>query len=692
MFSNNADRAVAAATIIGVLAMSACTDTKAPATTDPNPFEDLPLPALATAAPLPSGTPADQAELLSAAVQSGGPDAEAALVTTLAQLELDVRDHDGNPVTPAQGSVGPPVPAWQVQFATPQGDDGTIRLTDLETMLQGIEGFEELPIATSLATDLVAAASPDTGLGAHLLLGLGPGGQDPASYDPARAGDIELSGVQTWVLLRRLAAELMSPEESDQPATTATPAAWSDGSAVVVGDASATPIAPCTFTPEQTKIVKTGSTIERKVFTTLLKKIKKLTDSAGGAAERLLATLKAVNAIVAVADGLLLFTSLTGTADLDHQPLQRTDARHPATGEEVTAQFTLRYKYRLGKEAINCLRLAFAAIGVKLPTIPTEGPVVGAVVEWKGERGFQTNEGTKEAYLQFRGRPDKGVTDRVGKTEIVIEGLGQREDVPEPRTVTHKAGEVGVLVAPVGPELWRDALEAVTTDKGLIAIGLGLLKRTRWWRMPFSFPVLDWGGALVLAGTITVDLHYDLDYGSGTVLREDGHYVVTILSELSPGATAPAAFEEARFLGTWTNIRNPTICWGDGKPCTLTGRLQSTSDGTVTVDAVDGASGSGALPLLVSIRVRDLMEDIKSTCAGDCGPASHWEDSVGSSHSVMEILADVYEGSPVELELLLTGWTAERGPDGELVHATLHQQRKTRSGDATVTGDWEIGH
>jgi hypothetical protein len=76
----------------------------------------------------PTGTGVEQAKKLGSAVQAGGPVAEAALVTTPVQLSQDVRGH------------------------------GTIHLAELETLLQGISGLEQSPVAGFLATDLQGAA------------------------------------------------------------------------------------------------------------------------------------------------------------------------------------------------------------------------------------------------------------------------------------------------------------------------------------------------------------------------------------------------------------------------------------------------------------------------------------------------------------------------------------------------------
>jgi hypothetical protein len=192
-------------------------------------------------------------------------------------------------------------------------------------------------------------------------------------------------------------------------------------------------------------------------------------------------------------------------------PLERTKAPRPRSGEQRTLAALVTMDIGDAQWA-NCFRLVLNAAGLDF-SLPNDGPVKGASVQWIGVEGFNEAAeilGEGEQLVRFYGSdPTRHTTDAAGVSRIGVEGVGQPGELRADVEQVAKYAKVRAMVALKPADLFQDLTDAAGTAAGgvagLLVLPAEMLYRTHWTLgATYTFQVLDWDVApQQWSGTIT---------------------------------------------------------------------------------------------------------------------------------------------------------------------------------------------
>jgi hypothetical protein len=489
------------------------------------PDDALPTPL----ASLPSGEPvlSDQgADDLARRILEGGPDFLPALVAALQASGIGIVGPENVEVTkPAEPWQGMVMQRWEVRLAAatvlPERSV-TLSLTDLAAFL--IEVLPELkgaPIEQLIVDDLRAIAGsqvPTKRFFGRFLAALGRNATSHAPYDLLGTVDpqtIRLDGLQTSLILRRLAADIATRAESTHAASPKKAASLVEH----IENLFATPIyaqgrTVCAMSETTQTVLDAGAFGGSMVWGGF--QVGEL--GMGGLMERLgIGNLgpaaSIVSTLLSYAQFIAIYSALEADVSIDSQPLVRTKK---TTEARERKQLTAIVKLNVGNaEMLNCFRFLLAPLGLDF-NLGNDGPVKGAHVSWYGVEGFDESAGPlhggPDAIVRLTSDGAGPVTDAVtgddGKVRVTVEGRPQRQQISNDATEVPKSAKVRLQVALKGADLFGDLQEAAGTAAGglvgLATVPISMLMRAQWASVGhFRFAVTDWrDGPVQWAGTV----------------------------------------------------------------------------------------------------------------------------------------------------------------------------------------------
>jgi hypothetical protein len=482
-------------------------------------LDDLGAPDDALPAPLaslPGGEPvlSDQgADDLARRILEAGPDFLPALIAALQASGIGVVGPENVEVTkPAEPWQGMVMQRWEVRLAAatmlPERSV-TLSLTDLAAFLiEVLPALKGAPVEQLIVDDLRAIAEsqvPTKRFFGRFLAALGRNATSHEPYDLLGTVDpqtIRLNGLQTSLILRRLAADIAIRAGDTNVASPKKTASLIDRLVNLV----ATPVfaqgTACAFS-ERTQtimdIAAFGSSMVWGGFQVGEMGMGGVMDRAGlgklGPAAAIVSTLLAYAQFIAV------YSALEADVSLDAPPLVRTKNTQPGQRRELTATVKLNVG---NAEMLNCMRVLLIAVGLDF-NLGNNGPVKGAIVSWEGVQGFDDTVWFTSA---GSGPIRDAVTGEDGKVRVSVEGRPQRQRLPDDAAEVPKSAKVRLQVALKGADLFGDLQEAAGTAAsglvGLATVPLSILMRAQWASVGhYRFPVTDWReGPAQWAGTI----------------------------------------------------------------------------------------------------------------------------------------------------------------------------------------------
>jgi hypothetical protein len=194
---------------------------------------------------------------------------------------------------------------------------------------------------------------------------------------------------------------------------------------------------------------------------------------------------------------IAIMTTLKVEVSEQGLPIERTEFMVPARG--TRARFTATLFYDISDfQAVNCLRLAFANVGINF-NVPQRGPVVGSGATLLGLHGFGLPSGSEKFVQWGSGRPDRQTTDVSGQLQYVVDGAPQTRAIPQgAQRDVRKQATVQLQLVVKQADIFRDLVEAFQAQSGGVAnplkIVIELILRTRWaFNYEHSFTVMDFG-------------------------------------------------------------------------------------------------------------------------------------------------------------------------------------------------------
>ena len=488
------------------------------------------LPPLPTALQVDGETPQAVGAAVGQALAPDSPDLIAALVAAFEGSGIPIiRDGTRSPA----GAPGYAVQDWEIQLI---GDSymengAAMRLSDVGDMLVGLNDAELDPArVTQLILEALrqASSSDDAELAtwaATVDAVAARIGEAPVTSEDPSAVLLDAAALQ--LVLRRLAHELILRGPPPAAATSVLAAAYAPPAIPrEVRYASQ----PCTIDTEAGDWIMWGA--EEGTAFGFGQLIDYLEEAGVGGAGRVKSVSETASALADFATFILSYLLLDVNIALDGSgPLQRTRFQRPVTGERRNLAATIRYS--TGKaQAVNCLRLVFASMGVTF-SLPQDGPVSGMGVRWEERAGFDARS---DRIVQFVGNPEHGRTEPPeGVARIGVEGFGQKLEVPPNTGRIQKKAAVALTVQIKDNDIVKDFWEAFKLAQGNIGISAALkfmyelVYRTKLIAPNrYEFTVLDWGEEWSFAMRVDVrgmpnDARdfYQFDY-TGTFTVENG--------------------------------------------------------------------------------------------------------------------------------------------------------------------------
>jgi hypothetical protein len=602
------------AALLPALLLAAC----AACTTPPEPGADGGTPEAdgGTGGPV-YARPEDRRDAERAAVLApGGKQALPALRDALAAAGIGVRAlSDGRvllaPAAPAQGlALAEHDPE---ALALLQEGGSRVSLAELgaslATLLPGTDGAR---LADAMLADLRAHASGDVPTlrsWARLVHELGLKGPAPyALLGDATAEQVMLDPVQRTLVVLRLSGDLAAYAKrhgadlglKGQGLSSAASAASASSAA------AAAAAAPCTFIGTEGTIMDAAAI----GVTTGFGKLLEVLDAAGyGAAERAGAVLGVVN--IALAYAKLGFSMIVFRFDmeLDTARVTRTQSLYQAGEGPYTAKGRVSFDFGKGAQILNCLRLAFASMGIDA-SIPNAGPVEGSNVRWK----LDGVEGTfgPDRYLDIlEYLPGEEVlhdkTDAAGEASVRFVGRKQRRELGSAPLPVMKPGRVTAITEIKSANVGGDLVDAVGTALGLVTAGVTIVPElvNRMWPLSgyVDFPIQDWEpNSRATYGFAWVDREWHpagpTSYGSYSVTPLFDTSKVTIaLGEDTRGLLQYRASGKGTYVGVKGPIDEKDWCvgaWsGSWTQTLMISDVRREADGSLSMDVTVGAAEEG---------------------------------------------------------------------------------------------------
>lgn len=541
---------------------------------------------------VPPGPADSAASTLALTAAQGEENALAALVTGTALAGFPILDETGAS-SPSAQEAGLAFSNWELQLLAKKGGVSGPTLADLGQALN----------AEWRSRGLLQADVPM----AELLLNAVEGGtqsDDPTVRFWARFVDAgnpyqpmlgssettessigaPLTLLQTTFLLRRLAHELtegLRPEVESTTSALADAAATEAGSAESAALSTTSPPPPCRFSPLEESVVGTAETVIGDGMDNLIQTLRENAVEGGGAALRTWSSiLKFAGPLLDITRVALGAFTLQGQYSFNPHPVERPYELAPKVGSPSEVTLTLT-RDTSDAEAINCARLAWAAVGLTFQ-VPTGGPAEGKV-DFAGRDGFFTSA-SDEVLVRFGSNPLDRTLDN-GQATTSIEGLGQNRHI-DPATADRvlKTARLSACTTLKTPDLVSDSVDIVSDAlSGLLSVALGVIERTCWLSFPQDFQVLDWEPEEALTGTI--ELQYDVNNFHDAVDAGTGYSVTALLSttHVSMQPMGSEWVDDGRSALTYLfshqtfNGRGwPLMCASDGQ---LTDMRESSVDG-----------------------------------------------------------------------------------------------------------------
>lgn len=452
------------------------------------------------------------------------------------------------PVIPWQGMI---YDAWELRLLSNMVNDKSeisFALTDLmEGLSSAIPELQGAPLAQMLIDDIRAQArgneSPKRSW-ALFIVELGRQAKGHERYDLLSDVDpatVQLDGIQTSLILRRLATDLLIAAGPKQTNMNLEPVEWPHFQ-IFAQPAYAASNLPCTLDSEQrtimdltayaTKFVLRGTMIGKVGFEGFYNYLERNGVAGAGAFKRLTGY---ASLLTNYAQLIYTYLALTVDISIDKQPLVRTKNLSPASGERGRLSASVRMD--VGKaQMFNCFRIMLNSVGLDF-SVRNDGPLKGAHVAWVGLEGFDETvavlHGGPEQIVRFvgdpanriqnGGDPSSGinvVTNQIvgadGMVYVNVEGVGQRKALSDKAQKLIKQAGLDIQVAVKGADFFKDlkdvARAGVSGVKALITFPADLLYRTKWASAGhYSFEVQDWDEVEdfgMWSGKITGDLEY----------------------------------------------------------------------------------------------------------------------------------------------------------------------------------------
>lgn len=486
---------------------------------------------LPTPLPQPTGTPEQSAAELAKRVVAEDEQSTAALLTAVQMSGFSVRGDDGSlayeSVKPGQGIL---IDAWEVAaLAKLFGDGLHIKLTDLSNAFSTtMPPLKNAPVDKLFLQGLRGAAQgnqPAMRFWADFIAELGR--QSRQHYDLLAGyvdtGKVDLDAIQVSLILRRLAADLMIQEGSNNQKGQRAPvrkrdwtsARWEHASYDVdggtrpyIGDAVWHPergprlvlvqegggsTRPCTLSEVANQFLDSSAYISGKAFDAILDYLAEHAEMEG-AGKYGSATSKA-NAVLALIKLIAYYACMeTDISISGGSPLVRTKSIY-TNGERRTLTGTVRENTK-NWQAVNCTRIALNGANLDI-SLPNDGPVKGVPTQWMLKSGGMKVSGNKITYgiVEFVSpdgtpliqsamvpisNPASPKTNEEGHTTIDLEGIKQREELRNPVPVIKQA-EVNFSVAAKEVTMRQDIIDALgngasfNKNNGFVASPLTLL-------------------------------------------------------------------------------------------------------------------------------------------------------------------------------------------------------------------------
>jgi hypothetical protein len=442
------------------------------------------------------------ANTLARQLLEGGPDFLTAVVTALQSSGIGTLGPDNTEVTrPAAPWQGIVMQRWEVKTTASMmlpERSVTLSLPDLAAFLVAVmPQLKGAPVETLILDDVRALAHsqvPTTRFLGQFIVALGRNATSHEPYD--LLGDvspqtIRLDGLQTSLILRRLAADII---------WRANGTARTKSASFInrVGDWLAPAIlaqgAPCSYaTSGATDAAATaGSLVWGGVEVGELG-ARGVMERAG--LERLGGAANVAATLLGYAQFIAAYAALKADVSMDAPRLERTKKALSRGGNRQ--QLTAIVKFDVGNaQMLNCMRGLLIAVGLDF-SLPNNGPIQGAVVSWEAVEGFDRPEAIVRFVSEGSGPIRNAVTGEDGTVRVGVEGVPQAHDLSNDAQAVNKSAKVRLQVALKGADLVGDLTEAASTAAGglagLATVPISMLMRAQWASVGhFRFPVTDW--------------------------------------------------------------------------------------------------------------------------------------------------------------------------------------------------------
>jgi hypothetical protein len=474
--------------------------------------------ALPAAAPKPSGSPQDQALALAKQVKAGGKSAEAALRTALTLGGITLTEVDGTVVAKgAAPSLGVSIPIGQIMFVADQNTyEHGLSAGQVASTIDAVwsDKIDATKLRDALLDDLRAQAAgtkpSDASTQAFLssfIIDVGMQATPPSDIAAATGSDVELTGMQNWLLWLSLAGGAY---------TNAVAAAHAKGTAYVFTGAHAALAADNPCSAFNGAIGDAGANAAGAVtggvpLTGWDGVSSLIPESNPGKSMGLGEWLGVANAALSLVHLLVEGLALNGKYSVNPSPVERTKGIAPAVGANATVKLTLFYKLPMGQYA-NCLRGVLNASGLDF-SLPNDGPIKDAEVGWDLDNSPGLDNNPLQYYSLNGESATTTHTDSDGVTQTGIQGRWQKSPVPKDvkpfmETVTLRAG---VQIKP--NEILGTLNDAISAVLGGVAapviIAVNMIERSKILTEVMTVQVKDWPLDFM------VDADMDQDNGNG---------------------------------------------------------------------------------------------------------------------------------------------------------------------------------
>ena len=447
------------------------------------------LPPLPAPAAMPPGTADLRADVLAAEVESG-PAALRSLLTALSASGVTVQAADGSLLLPPQHAPGQGIVLNQAQvevLAMFARHDTSVPLTSLVTAIgKGVPFLRAAPAAADIVAGLrsnAVSADPQARFFARFVIGLIAHSQHrPANLMTIRnPAGVSVDGVAMELIIIRVAADLnamrlqasTATSAGAAPAPTAILAAARGSLMAGPGDAG-----PCHLSENESQTMDAAANAATIGFDKLTEYLKEhLRDLSQQQAVRAISGFTTgANILFALAKVLayVASTDVSITAQ-PAPPLVRTKSQY-AYGARAVLTATQTLELNNASQLINCFRIMLNPVGIDL-SVPQSGAVEGAQVIWECWQGCRSSGYSnatgltgEQPFVEFTradpanpatGDTQHQRTNAAGQSSIGIEGLPQKEPLPDRVRPLPRQAEIVARIQLKPPSLSQDLIDAL---------------------------------------------------------------------------------------------------------------------------------------------------------------------------------------------------------------------------------------